>query len=256
MTAEGVLREDVVALLGRARASGLSYAVRVLRSPHGRALVVLGEAHLKLPQAARLGARIVDAFELRGVEGFPWQRVFGGQALMILIVVPRLLLRALSLGWIKGSTITYARRRASGRTVVLEMPDQIPLSLHLSSVYLAVLFAVLFAMPLATMLFGDAPGGSLAAEVLTRLRSLAWLMELHVLLLLPLAYVLRRRPWSWMIHPLIAILTVRDRIMAEGTVRMFRQDGGVGAALVIMGRAHLPGYEHELVTRYGFRAPS
>jgi hypothetical protein len=41
-------------------------------------------------------------------------------------------------------------------------------------------------------------------------------------------------------------------MMVEGTMQMLADHPGPGAALVIMGRAHLPGYERELVTAHGF----
>src|SRR4051794_18016650 len=80
----------------RAQAEKVSYAVRLLRAPNGRLLVVLGEAHLKLSKASAIGKDVVRQFELRGVETFQRARVVGGRALGIVIVVPRLVLRAIS----------------------------------------------------------------------------------------------------------------------------------------------------------------
>jgi hypothetical protein len=63
---------------------------------------------------------------------------------------------------------------------------------------------------------------------------------------------LQRRSWSWVIHPGVAILSTRNLMMVEGTMRMLADHPGPRAALVIMGRAHLPGYERELVETHGF----
>jgi len=82
--------------------------------------------------------------------------------------------------------------------------------------------------------------------------TIAFAFQLHTLLLVP-AWMLRRWQWSWVIHPAVAILTLRDTIMAEGTVVMLREVPGPRAAVVIMGRAHLAGYERELVEKHEFR---
>jgi hypothetical protein len=78
-------------------------------------------------------------------------------------------------------------------------------------------------------------------------------------LLLP-AYVFRRHAWAWLIHPGIALVTVRDSLMAAGTVRMLREHLEASSAIVVMGRAHVAGYERELVERHAFvrheRVPS
>jgi len=83
--------------------------------------------------------------------------------------------------------------------------------------------------------------------------------QLHCYLLLP-AYVFRRHRWAWLIHPGIALVTVRDSLMAAGTVRMLRDHLEASSAIVVMGRAHVAGYERELVERHAFvrleRAPS
>ena len=50
----------------------------------------------------------------------------------------------------------------------------------------------------------------------------------------------------------IAILSTRDTLMAEGTVRMLREHPEPSAAVVVMGRAHVNGYERELVLKHGF----
>jgi hypothetical protein len=64
--------------------------------------------------------------------------------------------------------------------------------------------------------------------------------------------ILRRHSWSWMIHPFLGILTLRDELMAAGTVRMLEDHPSTKAAVVVMGRAHVQGYERLLVVRYGF----
>jgi hypothetical protein len=76
------------------------------------------------------------------------------------------------------------------------------------------------------------------------------LLGLH-LYALPLAYVLRERPWAWVIQPLITILTVRDQLIADGIRRMLATHPE-GAAIVIVGRAHVPGVVERLV-QHGFR---
>jgi hypothetical protein len=126
--------------LERAERMPISYAVRYLCAPDGRTLVILGEAHVKLGRAAAVGREIVASFALRGVETFPERKVFVGRALWLLIHLPRLLLRALSLGWIKGSTITEAKALTHGTTVELERDAEIPFGLHVGATYLAALF--------------------------------------------------------------------------------------------------------------------
>jgi hypothetical protein len=229
-----------------ARASRLSYGVRQLTAPDGRRLVVLGEAHLKLARAQAIGRQVVDAFALRGVETFPRRRVLLGRVLGMLIEAPRALLRGLSLGAIRNSTIVDARRAPHGTTVGLEDVAAIPLSLHLGSAYLAAFFAVSFALLPALWL-----GAWLPNVILWALLELALLFQWHMLALVP-ALLLRRYAWSWLLHPATAILTARDLSMAEGTVAMLAAHSSPEPALVIMGRAHLPGYCRELVARYGF----
>jgi len=51
---------------------------------------------------------------------------------------------------------------------------------------------------------------------------------------------------------MLAILTLRDTLLADGTVRMLREHPEARAALTIMGRGHLLGYERELVEKHGF----
>jgi hypothetical protein len=229
--------------LERARGRPLSYDVRTLRTPNGRRLVILGEAHLKFAAASALGKEIVSSFSLRGVETFQTRRVLGGSALWLLIHVPRLVLRALSLGAIKGSTITDAKALPHGHTFELESVSRVPIALHVGSLYLGALFAVFWATVGVTLL-GITVGW---------LTSLNALFQLHLLALIP-ALVLRRYAWSWVLHPAVAILTVRDAMMAEGTVAMFADHPETREAVVVMGRAHSAGYERQLIERFGYTA--
>jgi hypothetical protein len=74
---------------------------------------------------------------------------------------------------------------------------------------------------------------------------------MHLFALL-LAIPLRTRSWSWVLHPFLGILSLRDELMAQGTVRMLEDHPAAEAAVVIMGRAHVPGYARILVERHGF----
>ena len=64
--------------LERAQRTPLSYGVRFVMAPgpRPRVVVLLGEAHMKLGPAAKLGREAVSRFELRGVETFQTRRVF------------------------------------------------------------------------------------------------------------------------------------------------------------------------------------
>lgn len=241
------LSVEALAAVQRARDQGLSYGVRLLASPEGRLLVVLGETHLKLEEASRTGKELVDAFELRGVEGFPRQRVFLGRALKVLIDAPRILVRALSLGLVKGSTILDARRASAGYTVPLENPSRVPLALHVASAYLTAFFAVAFAQMLLAPIQDRVPD-----VIRGPLTFLAILFQYHMLALIP-ALLLSRRSWSWVLHPGVAILSARDIMMVEGTMRMLADHPEPPSALIVMGRAHLAGYERELVMAHGFK---
>jgi hypothetical protein len=214
--------------IDEARNHPLSYAVRTLRAPDGRKLFILGEAHLKLARAKQIGQAVVKQFSLRGVETFPRKKVFGGTLLKWVIHAPRILLRILSLGLIKGSTIADAQPAFE-----LENVSRVPLSLHLGASYLSAFFLV-----------------CLGALFVPELVQPALIIQLHLWMVIP-AYLLRKQPWHWVLNPIIAILTVRNQTMAEGTIEMLRQNPH-GDALVIMGRAHLPGYEQELIEKYGF----
>lgn len=231
--------------LERARALTLNYAVRVVRAPDGRLLAILGEAHLKLALAAEVGSAVVASFELRGVETFQRKKIFCGRALGVLINAPRTLLRFASLGAIKGSTITEAKQLPSGHTVELERTKVVPFGLHVAALYMTAFFVVALLASLAPLIAVISP--PLAAAI--TLVALAF--QAHMLLLVP-AFVFRRYPWSWWIHPMLGILTLRDALMAAGTVVMLEDHPRDEAAVVVMGRAHVAGYERLLVEKYGF----
>lgn len=237
--------EPALRALGRARDVPLSYVVRIVRAPDGRHVAILGEAHLKLAKASALGKDVVGQFELRGVETFQRDRVFFGHALGVVIHVPRQILRALSLGAIKGSTITDAKQLPHGFTVELERTKQVPLGLHVASVYMTAFFTVSFLAMALPLLWMIAP--AFAAAV-------AWLavaFQVHLLLLIP-GLVVRRWVYSWIVHPFLGILTLRDHLMVEGTLRMLEDHRSIACAVVVMGRAHVDGYERLLVERHGF----
>lgn len=236
------LPEDARAPLERARAKRLSYVVRVLTSPDGRPVVVLGEAHMKLGTAAEIGRDVVRAFPLRGVESFPVEHVLFGRPLWLFVHGPRLLLRALTFGAVKGSTITEAKAVTTGHTVELEKTGPAPFALQVGAAYLSLFFGLFFAL-LACQALGTPP---------TWLTWAVLLLELHLLLLVP-AWSLRRRRWAWVVHPFLAILATRDVLMARGTRDMLAAYPGADPAVVVMGRAHVPGYVRVLVERHGFR---
>lgn len=240
------LPAEARAALERARALPLSYGIRVYAAPgpRGRTLVVLGEAHLKMAEAARVGHDVVDAFELRGVETFQTKKVFAGRLLGVLIMFPRRVLRALTGGAMKDSTIVDAKQLGHGFTVEVEKGQRIPLSLHVAAAYLTAFFAVLWTHFLLSALhFSVSARSPLTVLVLG--------FELHFLALAP-AVLLRRKSWAWLLHPVIAIVTVRDTLMANGTVQMLGDHPEAQSAVVVMGRAHLPGFERELVEVHGF----
>jgi hypothetical protein len=231
------------AALERASQKPFSYVVRYLIAPgeRPRALVILGEAHLKMGRASELGEAVVQSFELRGVETFQRDQVAGGRVLGHLINAPRTLLRLLSLGTVKGSTIADAKAIGTGHTEELEKSDNVPAALHAASIYLVTMFGVTYASMLLRALGVSVPG----------LRRAEQIFQMHFLATVP-AYALRSRPWAWLVHPLPSILTARDTLLAEGTVRMLRDHPEPNAAVVVMGRAHVAGYERELVEKHGF----
>lgn len=231
--------------LERARGAKLSYAVHLVRAPDGRLVAILGEAHLKMAAAAAIGKQVVGSFELRGVETFQRARIVGGRALGIVINVPRLILRALSLGLIKGSTITDAKQLPDGHTVELERSKHMPFGLHVSALYMTAFFVISMLAAMGTVIWTISP--ILAMWIAFA----ALLFQAHLLFLIPGIFV-RRWHYSWIIHPFLGILTLRDELMAQGTVQMLEDHPEASAAVVVMGRAHVTGYERLLVERHGF----
>jgi len=239
------LSEKARRALERAHAAPFSYAVRLVRAPDGRLVAILGEAHLKLAKASQLGKDVVSAFELRGVETFQRKQITWGQALGVVISAPRRLLRILSLGAIKDSTITDAKELSFGATVELERAKRMPLGLHVASVYLTSFFVVSFLVLLAPIVALLAP--ALAAAITL----VGILFQVHLLALVP-GLVVRRHTWSWLVHPFLGILTLRDHLMSAGTARMLEDHPSRPEAVVVMGRGHVAGYEALLVERHGF----
>lgn len=240
------LPEEARRALDKARSIPLSYVVRSVRAPDGRLVVILGEAHVKLQKASEIGKEVVGAFELRGVETFQRDKVFGGRLLGVVINVPRLIIRALSFGAIKGSTITDAKQLPSGHTVELERARKMPFGLHVTSVYMSAFFIIATLAMFIPLFAAILPGVALVIGVL------AVGFQLHFLMLVP-GYFFRRQSWSWIIHPFLGILTLRDILMSAGTVRMLEDHPREKSAVVVMGRAHVTGFEHLLVEKYGFK---
>ncbi|HEY2367366.1 MAG TPA: hypothetical protein VGH87_13315, partial [Polyangiaceae bacterium] len=125
----------------------------------------------------------------------------------------------------------------------------VPFGLHVTSAYMTAFFTVAFLAMLLPILAIVAPG--VAAALVTVLI----VFELHMLLLIP-AIFLRRFTWSWVIHPFIGILTLRDHLMAAGTVEMLKDHPKEKHAVVVMGRAHVTGFTRLLIEKYGFSAVS
>jgi hypothetical protein len=239
------LPENARRALLRAHAEPLSYAVRLVRAPDGRLVAILGEAHMKFAKASAIGKEVVSAFELRGVETFQRKQITWGRALGVVIHAPRALLRALSFGALKDSTIVDARQLPSGYTVELERSKTMPLGLHVASVYMTVFFVVSFLALLAPVLTPIVP--SFMALVLL----VAFGFQMHLLMLVPGA-LLRRHAWSWVVHPFLGILTLRDGLMSMGTLRMLEDHPSSREAVMVMGRAHVSGYQRLLVERHGY----
>lgn len=239
------LPEKARKALERAHAEPVSYAVRLVRAPDERLVAILGEAHLKLAKASEIGKDVVSSFELRGVETFQKKQITWGRALGFVIHAPRALLRALSFGLIKDSTIIDAKQLPSGYTVELERAKTMPFGLHVASVYMTTFFVVLFMTPLVPILAPIAP------PVAAVIAFLAFAFQVHFIALIP-GFLLRRYRWSWIIHPFLGILTLRDELMSAGTVRMMADHPSMREAVVVMGRAHVRGYEALLVEKYGY----
>ena len=236
------LNEQQTRVLEEARSASVNYGVALVRSPAGRLVVVLGEIHLKPRRAGALGRRIVDAFPVRGVESFQPKQVFAGRIAIGLVHGWYWMIRMVSLGLLEGSTITYARSLSTGKTVLLERTDHVPLALHAASLHLAIIFGTFF-LAIVSSVFGIA---------LPFVMALLFLIEAHIVLALPIAYLLRNRKWGWVVLPVSGILTARDELMAWGTVKMLEDAGGDGPVLTIMGRAHMRGFVRELVEKYEF----
>jgi hypothetical protein len=246
------LTPEAEAAIALARAAPGSYAVSILRDQNGRALVVLGETHIKLARAKRIGIAMVNAFDLRGVEGFPRPRVFAGRVLGVLISAPRILVRKLSWDFVKDSTIADARALKTGFTVPLEADARVPLSLHIGTLYLALYFSISFATVGLQLLRGALPAlERVLSPAIALLAPALALFHVHILLLIP-AIVLRRFRWNWLLHPMSAILTARDAMMVEGTVEMMKLHPHSQSALIIMGRAHVRGFNRELCEHHGY----
>jgi hypothetical protein len=179
------------------------------------------------------------------VETFQRKQITWGRALGVVISAPRTLLRTLSLGAIKDSTIKDAKQLPSGYTVELERAKKMPFGLHVASVYMTSFFVVSFFALLAPILAPFAP--AFAAFVMF----LAVAFQMHLFALIP-GFVFRRYSWSWLIHPFLGILTLRDELMTAGTLRMLDDHPSMREAVVVMGRAHVSGYERLLVTRHGY----
>jgi hypothetical protein len=231
--------EDVLAEVSRLPL----HTVVELESPDGRAVFILGESHVKTREAAELCRQAVHAFSLRGVERLQRDEVFAGALLGRAFETARGALERLSGGQLAGSTIEVALEMKEGKTVELERTDRVPRSLNVGTGYLAVYTT--FVLPaLVTMpIWGSIPS-------LRSLRVAARLFGLH-LYALPLAYALRGRPWAWTIQPLLTILTVRDGLLADGIRRMLATHPE-RSAIVIVGRAHVPGVVERLV-EHGFQ---
>ncbi|HZJ52501.1 MAG TPA: hypothetical protein VFD38_00045 [Myxococcaceae bacterium] len=213
-----------------------------LRSPDGRELFLLGETHVKTRRAAGICRQAVQGFSLRGVERLQRDQVFAGRFLGALLETTRGALQLLSGGRLAGSTIEVALDLPEGITVELERSRRVPFGLHVGTAYLAVYMGLVLPALLLLPWWG-----TIAA--LRPLRATVKLLGLH-LYALPVAYVLRERPWASAIQPLLTILTVRDDLLADGIRRMVATHRG--PALVIVGRAHLRGLVARLL-EHGFR---
>jgi len=231
--------------LAAARDKKLSYQVLVLRGPDGRSLAILGEAHMKMAAAAALGLEVVSSFELRGVETFQRKQVFGGTTLGWVISWPRVLLRLVTFGLMKGSTITDAKQLPSGHTVELERAKKMPFGLHVTAVYMTAFFTVSFLAMLLPIITPFLP--ALAPFIIAA----AGLFQLHMLMIIP-AIFFRRYTWCWVLHPFLGILTLRDHLMVNGTVTMLKDHPRDTSSVVVMGRAHVAGYSRLLIENHGF----
>ena len=214
-----------------------------LESPDGREIFVLGESHVKTRGAAELCRQAIEAFSLRGVERLQRDDVFAGPLLGGFLERARGALELLSGGQLAGSTIEVALDLSEGHTVELEHTERVPLGLNVGAGYLALHATVVLPALLLMPFWGN-------ISALRPLRVAVKLLGLH-LYALPLAYVLRDRPWAWALQPLITLLTVRDELLVDGIRRMLATHPAA-PAVVIVGRAHVRGVVDRLLD-HGFR---
>ncbi|RPH66096.1 MAG: hypothetical protein EHM78_24215 [Myxococcaceae bacterium] len=219
------------------------HAVVELRSPDGREVFLLGETHVKTRRAAGICRQAVQDFSLRGVERLQRDQVFAGRLLGALLGTTRGALQLFSGGRLAGSTIEVALDLPEGNTVELERSGRVPFGLHAGAAYLAVYMGLVLPALLLLPWWGTIAS-------LRPLRVTVKLLGLH-LYALPIAYVFRERPWASAIQPLLAILTVRDALLADGIRRMVATHPAQ-PALVIVGRAHVRGLVARLL-EHGFR---
>jgi hypothetical protein len=240
MAPGSVAMDDVLAEVSRLP----FHTVVELQSPDGREVLVLGESHVKTRRAAELCRQAVEGFSLRGVERLQREAVFAGALLGAFLERARGAVQLLSGGHLAGSTIEVALELPEGNTVELEQTERVPVSLNVGAGYLGVYTTLVLPALLLMPFWGSIPS-------LRALRVAVKLLGLH-LYALPLAYVLRDRPWAWAIQPLITILTVRDDLLAEGIRRMLATHPAA-PAVVIVGRAHVRGVVDRLLEQ-GFRS--
>ena len=219
------------------------HAVVELRSPEGRQVFLLGETHVKTRQAAAICREAVQGFSLRGVERLQRDQVFAGRFLGAFLERARAALELLGGGQLAGSTIEVALELPEGVTVELEQTERVPLGLHVGTGYLALYTGLVLPALLLLPWWGTVP-------FLRPVRVAVRLLGLH-LYALPVAYVFRERPWATVLQPLLTILTVRDGLLADGILRMLATHPAE-PAVVIVGRAHVPGVVERLL-EHGFR---
>jgi hypothetical protein len=129
--------------------------------------------------------------------------------------------------------------------VELERAKKMPFGLHVASVYMTAFFVVSF-LALLTPILAPIVPGFVAVLVL-----IAFCFQVHLLALVP-GFFVRRYTWSWIVHPFLGILSLRDELMVAGTLRMLEDHRSIPEAVVVMGRAHVSGYQRRLVTQHGY----
>lgn len=90
---------------------------------------------MKLGPAAALGREVVEQVALRGVETFQSKQILAGGGLRWLIYLPRLALRVVTFGAVRGSTIVEPKQASHGHTERRERTARAPVSLHVASLY-------------------------------------------------------------------------------------------------------------------------